>query len=83
MNDNKKISMYDDIYTPKIIFPTDINEPEETPENISYYAVDENGVMWFYCGNWRTRVMEHFADCGKQIGTLIEDAVKFEYKILK
>lgn len=80
MNENENIYNYDDLV---IEFPLDIEEPEPTPENTSFYARDLDGVLWFYCMNWRTRVREHFPENGKPIGTLIEDAVKFATKNAK
>ena len=46
----------------------------------SYYKTDENGVLWFYCGNWRTRVREYFKEDGKTITELLADAIIFAAK---
>ena len=77
MNENK---WSDCICEPSITFPPDIEEPEETPGNMSYYAVDEYGVKWFYCGNRRTKVIEHFSENGKPIDEMIRDSVRFAVK---
>ncbi len=66
-----------------IIFPPGIDEPEPTPRNSSFYVRDMDGVLWFYCMNWRTRVREYFPEKGPTIGELIEDAVKFAAKTAK
>ena len=73
----------DDIDGPEIVFPEGIDEPEPTPENTSYYVRDLDGVLWFYCMNWRTRVRGYFPEKGPTIGELIEDAVKFAAKTAK
>ncbi len=67
----------EEIDGPEIIFPPGIDAPEPTPKNTSYYVRDLDGVLWFYCMNWRTRVREFFPEKGPTIGELIEDAVKF------
>ena len=48
-----------------------------TLENSSFYVREPDGTMYFYCGNTRIRVKEHFADKGKPIGTLIEDVIQY------
>ena len=73
----------EEIDGPEIIFPPDIEETEPTPENTSYYVRDIDGVLWFYCMNWRTRAREYFPENGPTIGELIEDAVKFAAKTTK
>ena len=79
MNENERMDVWGDIYEPEIEFPPEFDEPKEpepTPENTSCYVRDLDGVLWFYCMNWRTRVREFFPEEGKTIGELIEDAVK-------
>ena len=49
-------------------------EPEEVP---TFYVEDEYGTLYFYHGNTRIRVAEHFNDRGKPIGTLIEDVIRY------
>ena len=49
-------------------------EPEEVP---TFYVTDEVGTLYFYHGNTRIRVAEHFNDRGKPIGTLIEDVIRY------
>ena len=41
----------------------------------TFYVIDEKGVLYFYRGNTRIRVLEHFAENGKPIGSLIEDVI--------
>jgi len=49
-------------------------EPEEV---LSFYVTDEYGTLYFYYGNTRIRVAEHFNDRGKPVGTLIEDVIRY------
>lgn len=51
-----------------------LREPDEVP---SFYVEDEYGTLYFYYGNTRIRVAEHFNDKGKPIGTLIEDVIRY------
>ena len=51
-----------------------IEEPDEVP---AFYVTDERGTLYFYHGNTRIRVAEHFNDRGKPIGALIEDVVRY------
>lgn len=47
------------------------------PSVPTFYGQDEDGVLYFYHGNIRIRVSEHFAEDGKPIGTLIEDIIRY------
>ena len=38
---------------------------------------DEYETLYFYYGNTRIRVAEHFNDNGKPIGTLIENVIRY------
>ena len=49
-------------------------EPDEVP---TYYVTDERGTLYFYHGNTRIRVAEHFNDKGKPIGALVEDVIRY------
>ena len=49
-------------------------EPDEVP---TYYVTDEYGTLYFYYGNTRIKVAEHFNDSGKPIGALIEDVIRY------
>ncbi len=51
-----------------------IKEPDEVP---TFYVTDEYGTLYFYYGNTRIKVAEHFNDRGKPIGTLIEDVIRY------
>ena len=53
--------------------------PEPTLENKSFY-VAEDGKMYFYCGNTRIKVEEHFDTDGKPMEELVESVVKFSAK---
>ena len=52
-------------------------EPKPTLDNTSFYAVDEDGETYFYCGGSRLKVREHFAGMGKPIGALIESVIDY------
>ena len=49
-------------------------ELDEVP---TFYVEDEYGTLYFYYGNTRIRVAEHFNDRGTPIGTLIEDMIRY------
>ena len=49
-------------------------EPDEIP---AFYVTEGDGPLYFYYGNTRIRVAEHFNDRGKPIGTLIEDVIRY------
>ena len=53
------------------------NEPEVTLENTSFYVIEPDGTRYFYCGNTRIRVSEHFSQAGKPIGKLIETVIQY------
>lgn len=52
----------------------EIEEPDEVP---TYYVTDKYGTLYFYYGNSRIKVAEHFNDRGKSIGTLIENVIRY------
>ena len=54
---------------------TTVNLPRN-PASASFVE-DEYGTLYFYYGNTRIRVAEHFNDKGKPIGTLIEDVIRY------
>lgn len=43
----------------------------------TYYAIDFDGTMYFYHGNTRIKVTEHFNNNGKPITALVEDVVQY------
>ena len=49
-------------------------EPNEVP---TYYVTEGDGPLYFYYGNTRIKVSEHFSDKGKPIGTLLEDVIRY------
>ena len=49
-------------------------EPDEVP---AFYVVEGDGPLYFYYGNTRIKVSEHFSDKGKPIGTLLEDVIRY------
>ncbi|WP_304583769.1 hypothetical protein [Acutalibacter muris] len=52
----------------------EFEEPDGVP---TFYVEDEYGTLYFYYGNTRIRVAEHFNDRGKPIGTLLEDVIRY------
>ena len=52
-------------------------EPKPTLDNTTFYAVDEDGETYFYCGGSRLKVHEHFADAGKSVAALIENVIDY------
>lgn len=55
----------------------DEREPKPTLDNTAFYAVDEDGETYFYCGGSRLKVREHFAGMCKPIGALIESVIDY------
>lgn len=55
----------------------DEREPKPTLDNTAFYAVDEDGETYFYCGGSRLKVSEHFAYTGKSVGALIENIINY------
>ena len=53
-------------------------EGEPKPE--PYYGTEPDGEMFFYIGNTRIKVSEHFNDKGKSIEDLLEDVIKYSAK---
>ncbi len=49
-------------------------EPDEVP---AFYVTEGDGPLYFYYGNTRIKVSEHFSDKGKPIGTLLEDVIRY------
>lgn len=49
-------------------------EPDEVP---TFYVEDEYGTLYFYYGNTRIKVSEHFSNTEKPIGTLLEDVIRY------
>jgi len=50
---------------------------EPTLENTSHYVTEPDGTKYFYCGNTRIKITEHFSDNGKSMETLVEDVIQF------
>ena len=65
---------FDPIFDP----PEDFEDVEASKGAVPiFYAMDEDGVLYFYHGNTRIRVTEHFADSGKPAAALIEDVIRY------
>ena len=52
------------------------NEPKREP----YYGTEPDGEIYFYVGNTRIKVSEHFNDKGKSIEDLLEDVINYSAK---
>ena len=66
-------------YEPMIDAPQELlgewqTEPDEVP---AFYVTEGDGPLYFYYGNTRIKVSEHFSDKGKPIGTLLEDVIRY------
>ena len=48
--------------------------PDEVP---TFYVTEGDGPLYFYYGNTRIKVSEHFSDRGKPIGALLEDVIRY------
>ena len=65
-------------FPPKEILRDWKRESEPKPE--PYYGTEPDGEMYFYIGNTRIKVSEHFNDHGKTINDLLEDVIKYSAK---
>ena len=54
------------------------NKPKREP----YYGTEPDGEMFFYVGNSRIKVSEHFNDKGKSVEDLLEDVINYSVKSL-
>ena len=50
---------------------------EPTLENTSFYVVEPDGTEYFYCGNSRVKVSEHFPENGKTIRKLMKNVIQY------
>ena len=53
------------------------NEPKPEP----YYGTELDGEKFFYIGNTRIKVSEHFNKDGKRLEDLLEDVIKYSAKL--
>ena len=67
-------------YLPKEILRAWKRESEPVPE--PFYGTELDGEKFFYIGNTRIKVSEHFNDKGKSIEDLLEDVIKYSVKSL-
>lgn len=54
--------------------------PEDTPENRAFYLTEPDGAQYYYYGNTRIKVSEHFAAAGKPVDKLIENVIVYAGK---
>ena len=50
--------------------------PEPTLENTSFYS-EEDGCSYFWCGNTRIKVTEHFAHRGKRLDEILTNVIQY------
>ena len=65
-------------FPPKEILKAWKRESEPKPE--PYYGTEPGGEKFFYIGNTRIKVSEHFAKDGKPLEDLLEDVIKYSAK---
>ena len=65
-------------YLPKEILRAWKRENEPVPE--PFYGTELDGEKFFYIGNTRIKVSEHFNKDGKRLEDLLEDAIKYSAK---
>ena len=65
-------------FPPKEILRAWKHQNEPLPE--PYYGTEPNGEMYFYIGNTKIKVSEHFAKDGKPLEDLLEDVIKYSAK---
>ena len=65
-------------FPPKEILRAWKHENEPLPE--PYYGTEPNGEMYFYIGNIKIKVSEHFAKDGKPLEDLLEDVINYSAK---
>ena len=53
---------------------------ESEPVSEPYYGTEPDGEMYFYVGNTKIKVTEHFAKDGKPLENLLEDVIKYSAK---
>ena len=82
MKDYESIDLCE-CYEPLDFLPKEIlrawkreNEPKPEP----YYGAEPDGEMYFYVGDSKIKVTEHFNDKGKSIEDLLEDVIKYSVK---
>ena len=85
MAKRKKEDPYDlcACYEPTEPVPEEFIDPDErkpTLENSSFYMIDADGTLYYFCGNTRIKVTEHFSESGKTLGELMEEMVLREAK---
>ncbi len=65
-------------YLPKEILRAWKRESEPVPE--PFYGTELDGEKFFYIGNTRIKVSEHFNKDGKRLEDLLEDVIKYSAK---
>ena len=65
-------------YLPKELLQAWKHENEPLPE--PFYGTELDGEKFFYIGNTRIKVSEHFNKDGKRLEDLLEDVIKYSAK---
>ena len=79
MKDYESIDLCE-CYEPLDYFPPKEILREWKLGNEPYYGTEPDGEMFFYVGNSRIKVSEHFAKDGKPLENLLEDVIKYSAK---
>ena len=79
---NEKDFRLDDVYYDyEIDLETyDPLREEHDLRDTSFYAVAEDGCLYYYCDHTRIKVQEHFANQGKTMGELLENVIRYTAK---
>ena len=46
----------------------------------SFYAVEEDGCLYYHCDHTKIKIQEHFVDHGKTMGDLLENVIRYAAK---
>ena len=79
---NEKAVRLDDVYYDyEIDLETyDPLREEFDLRDTSFYAVEEDGCLYYYCDHTKIKIQEHFVDHGKTLSDLIENVILYATK---
>lgn len=80
MNEEQKtIYRLDDVYYDYEKHLKTLTLPDRMPtlENTFFYAEEEDGCLYYYCGNTRIKVHEHFAQRSKPMSVMLENLILY------
>ena len=80
---NEKAVRLDDVYYD---YEIDLETYDPLREELdlrdtSFYAVEEDGCLYYYCDHTRIKVQEHFTDQGKTMVDMLENVIRYAAKI--